>query len=337
MAPSMLSTLAALAASVAPTVSRRLCPRLPAAVRCCAPNPAPLLDRSFVADLHESTLPSLVLIRPSGVRNATTQGSGFVVGVGERRFILTSAHVCKGGWRLEVALASDGFDATYPTEVVGRARRGIDIALLALPDAAASLRPLPLRDSSVVRIGELLVALGHPSGLRGAATLGILSARDKGSASDFLVTDAALAGGMSGGPLLTADGRVVGVNTLVRPELRALGNYALSSDTARAAAEEIAARCVPSECDVAAGAVLLLYNDGVNRREAVEAALVAAGLSQAQATEAMLGAHTKGRGVVRSWSAAEEPGWAEEAEEMMAALAAADLLVEVEAIFGGDG
>ncbi|EOD30649.1 hypothetical protein EMIHUDRAFT_232649 [Emiliania huxleyi CCMP1516] len=269
MAPSMLSTLAALAASVAPTVSRRLCPRLPAAVRCCAPNPAPLLDRSFVADLHESTLPSLVLIRPSGVRNATTQGSGFVVGVGERRFILTSAHVCKGGWRLEVALASDGFDATYPTEVVGRARRGIDIALLALPDAAASLRPLPLRDSAVVRIGELLVALGHPSGLRGAATLGILSARDKGTASDFLVTDAALAGGMSGGPLLTADGRVVGVNTL--------------------------------------------------------------------ATEAMLGAHTKGRGVVRSWSAAKEPGWAEEAEEMMAALAAADLLVEVEAIFGGDG
>ena len=62
--------------------------------------------RSFVADLHEATLPSLVLIRPSGVRNATTQGSGFVIGVGERRFILTSAHVCKGGWRLEVALAA---------------------------------------------------------------------------------------------------------------------------------------------------------------------------------------------------------------------------------------
>lgn len=100
-------------------------------------------------------------------------------------------------------------------------------------------------------IGSPLYAFGYPMGLEGPTmTSGILSATTKGinymdaptgeepseisksrpfEKTSFVITDAAMAGGMSGGPLVNGDGVVLGVNALVRPDLRALGNYAVSS------------------------------------------------------------------------------------------------------------
>ena len=100
-------------------------------------------------------------------------------------------------------------------------------------------------------IGSPLYAFGYPMGLEGPTmTSGILSATTKGinymdaptgeepseisksrpfERTSFVITDAAMAGGMSGGPLVNSEGVVLGVNALVRPDLRALGNYAVSS------------------------------------------------------------------------------------------------------------
>ena len=318
------------------------------------------LDRSFVKDAVAAASPSLALVLPRGVRNTTAQGSAFCIEVEGDKYLLTSAHVAAGGMSLAVALPSDGFRKKYPVQVVGRAspRGPLDLALLRLPEGC-DLPPLAFADSDALVVGDFLIALGHPGALRAAASLGILSGRTGARGGDgdgggpaaepapetepepppeqeeeeeeepplYLVTDAALAGGMSGGPLLDADGGVVGVNTLVQPMLGGLGNCAIGATQARAAVRDIVRRS-RQDFGLATDGVthtVVLYNDRFNSRAAVAAALQEqAGLDDAGATRAMLAAHTKGRGVVA------ECATAQQAEEMRARLAAADLLVEVE-------
>ena len=124
----------------------------------------------------------------------------------------------------------------------------------------------------------------------------------------------------------------MGVNTLVRPELRGLGNYAIASsrvDTALLAIVD--ARAAPA----GAGVRLVLFNDRFNRRQRVESVLKDVGLSEAEAQQAMMDAHTTGRGVVRVFKPGPEMdlvGAMEAAEMMCGALAKADLLVELEHI-----
>lgn len=342
------------------------------------------LDRSFVSDIHASVSPSVALIMPRGVRNSTAQGSGFAVAVHNVSYILTSAHVAAGGMSVEVALPGDGFKERYNATVVGRAPGGEDIALLSLPDDAPPLPLLDFGDSNALRPGEFVVALGHPSGMRGAVSLGVLSGRselpafctsavapdelgadsagsdDDGSAAvQYLVTDAAFAGGMSGGPLCGDDGLVYGVNTLVDGRLRGLGNLAIASNRVRVAAEAIASLSA-AKGSACFALRLVLFNDQFNKRARVEKVLTSrAGLSAEAAKVAMMGAHTTGRGVVRVFEAsspseedAEEDAekeadgagsgaggaplpmeMVEEAEALLAKLAAEDLLVELERVY----
>ena len=137
------------------------------------------LDRTFVSEVYDRISPSVALIMPRGVRNTSAQGSGFVVAVNGTRYILTSAHVAAGGMTVEVAYPADGFTKRHNASVVGRAPGGEDLALLALNDAKVveSLAPLDFGDSGSLRPGCFVIALGHPSGIRGAVTLGVLSGR----------------------------------------------------------------------------------------------------------------------------------------------------------------
>ena len=314
------------------------------------------LDRGFVADVAAAASPSVVLVLPRGVRNTTAQGSGFAVAVDETTMLLTSAHVAAGGMSVQVSLPGDNFSTIHNATVYGRAPGGEDLALLELePTVAAQLTPMELGDADALRLGDFVIALGHPGGLRSAVTLGVLSGRsslpafsvlqdpsaqseEAGEPSEslvpFLVTDAAFAGGMSGGPLLNADGAVVGVNTLVRPELRGLGNYAIDSVRVREAVQAI----VTARANVAGGVKcirVLLFNDNFNRRQRVETVLRGVGLSEAEARKAMMDAHTTGRGVVRLFEAPGEnenlgDDAAAQAEALREELAAADLLVELQ-------
>jgi S1-C subfamily serine protease len=91
------------------------------------------LDREFVTNVYNQCSPSVALVLPRGVRNITTQGSGFVIAVNnDERYILTSAHVAAGGMTVEVALPSDNYAVRYNASVIGRAPNGEDIALLVL-------------------------------------------------------------------------------------------------------------------------------------------------------------------------------------------------------------
>jgi serine protease Do len=130
--------------------------------------------------------------------------------------LVTNAHVARGE-RATIQLA-DGNVA--PARVVARDRRR-DLAALeldGLPPApvesvAALLRRPPLR------VGDLVIAVGHPGGHTGAATLGIIHAVDGDDADHpprWIRADVRLAPGFSGGPLADAAGRVIGINTMVQ-------------------------------------------------------------------------------------------------------------------------
>lgn len=321
-----------------------------------------MLDRSFVADVAEVASASIVLVVPRGVRNTTAQGSGFVVDVDGGLHILTSAHVAAGGMSVEVALPQDGYAARHNATVLGRAPGREDLALLKL-DANTPIEGLPaltLGNSDALRLGEFVIAMGHPAGLRGAVTLGVVSGKtempvasvplevavsDGGEGGDemeamvpYLVTDAAFAGGMSGGPLLSSSGQVVGVNTLVRPELRGLGNYAIASSRVATVLQEIVNAANGEQMRRCIGFQVVLYNDRFNKRQRVEEVLKAAGISSDDAREAMMRAHTLGRGTIRRYDVIrsvgdredDESAAFEQAEALRVELAAADLLVEVE-------
>jgi serine protease Do len=115
---------------------------------------------------------------------------------------------------VEVRLATG---RRLPGMVVGRDRR-VDLALVKV-DTPARLPVLPLGDSNALRVGELVLALGHPFGLEQTVSFGIVSRKGAplGAAApgfDYVQTDAAVNPGNSGGPLVNVAGQVVGVNSM---------------------------------------------------------------------------------------------------------------------------
>ena len=187
--------------------------------------PAPELSRfnSLLADLADQLKPALVHVR---VRRAPGQdkdedgpgeprrssGSGFIID--PSGLIVTNAHVVEDADWLQVRL-SDG--RRFSGKVIGHDGR-VDLALVRI-EGAANLPTLALADSNRVRVGEFVLALGHPFGLEQSVSFGIVSR--KGSpltvaapGFDFIQTDATINPGNSGGPLVNMAGQVVGVNSM---------------------------------------------------------------------------------------------------------------------------
>ncbi len=148
-------------------------------------------------------------------QRSTASGSGFVFdGDGH---VLTNAHIVAGAERIEVQLTEDG--ASREAELVG-ADPSTDLAVLEV--GGDDMRPLALGDSSGVRVGDPVVAIGNPFGLDRTVTSGIVSALQREirapngfSITDVIQTDAAINPGNSGGPLIDASGRVIGVNSQI--------------------------------------------------------------------------------------------------------------------------
>ncbi|MBD0282774.1 MAG: trypsin-like peptidase domain-containing protein [Thermoleophilaceae bacterium] len=145
-------------------------------------------------------------------------GTGFVV----RRdgTIVTNAHVVSGAETAQVRFNDTG--RLVEADVLGTDPSS-DLAVLRVdPGTVGSIRALPLADSDKVRVGDAVVAIGHPFGLDRTATAGIVSgvgreirAPDGFQIEEAIQTDAPINPGNSGGPLLDARGRVVGVNAQI--------------------------------------------------------------------------------------------------------------------------
>jgi S1-C subfamily serine protease/ATP-dependent Clp protease adapter protein ClpS len=255
--------------------------------------------------------------------------------------------------------------------VVGRDVQ-CDLALLKVSIENQQFTPPPpliISNETKATIGTRAYALGYPSGgmVGPAMTSGIVCGNALGlvtsisSASDafdarketggvpknqndsfvrdtmktkYVVTDAAMAGGMSGGPLIDADsGVVLGLNALINMELRALGNYAVSAAECINFLDGLRRRTVGSDpnnkkSEESTVYQVVLYNDRFNKRAKVQELLEnLAKLNSTASNQAMMEAHVNGRGVVKQFF-----GDDCEAKKLCDALREEDLLVELEII-----
>jgi serine protease Do len=150
-------------------------------------------------------------VSPEDQRPTGSLGSGFIIR--PDGLIVTNRHVVNGALKIHVRLP-DGRDV--PAKLLG-ADAVTDIALLKV--SAGNLPALRLGTSQTVSVGDPVIAIGNPFGLGQSVSAGIISARGRTLEDDpyidFLQTDAAINHGNSGGPLMSADGIVVGVTSAI--------------------------------------------------------------------------------------------------------------------------
>ena len=178
-------------------------------------NPA---SQDALVSLYENVSPGVVAIF-----TGAGQGSGFVFDADGH--VVTNYHVIEGFQTVEVRFTS-GYMA-YGT-VVGTDLDS-DLAVVKVDVPAEETHPLALGDSSLLKVGQTVVAIGNPFGLESTMTVGIISALGRTldsqhstadgtffSAGDIIQTDAAINPGNSGGPLFNINGEVIGINRAIR-------------------------------------------------------------------------------------------------------------------------
>lgn len=179
------------------------------------PSLAPMLERVTPAVVNISASAATQAAGAARTPGSLRQnvGSGVIVDAAQGN-ILTNHHVVRGAASIRVSL-QDGrsFNAT----VVG-SDPDTDLAVLRIP--AQNLQALTLSDSSDLRVGDFVVAIGDPYGLGQSASSGIVSALDRSSLraagyQNFIQTDASINPGNSGGALVNLNGDLVGINTMI--------------------------------------------------------------------------------------------------------------------------
>ncbi|HEY6961357.1 MAG TPA: trypsin-like peptidase domain-containing protein [Gaiellaceae bacterium] len=154
---------------------------------------------------------------PSTPQATQSLGSGFVID--RAGHIITNYHVIAGASKVQVSFSGQD---QIPATVVGRDRT-TDVAVLKIDAHARALTPLPLGDSDAVHVGDPVYAIGNPFGLTRTLTAGLVSALQRqifapnGTPIERAIqTDAAINHGNSGGPLIDAYGRVIGVTSQIQ-------------------------------------------------------------------------------------------------------------------------
>jgi S1-C subfamily serine protease len=155
-------------------------------------------------------------------------GSGFVLD--KAGHIVTNFHVVRGASAIQVSFSNN---ERFKAKLVG-VDPSTDIAVLEVEVKARALKALPLGNSDGVRVGDQVIAIGNPFGLDRSVTAGIVSAVQRRieapnqlSISHVIQTDAALNHGNSGGPLLNAQGEVIGVNAQIETGGVSQGNVGI--------------------------------------------------------------------------------------------------------------
>ena len=165
-------------------------------------------------------------------RKVSSLGSGFVID--PSGLIVTNNHVIEGADEIIINF-TDGTKLKV-AKILGHDPK-TDLALLKV-EPKKPLKAVTFGDSSKMRVGDWVMAIGNPFGLGGSVTVGIISATKRdinaGPYDDFLQTDAAINRGNSGGPLFNMDGQVIGVNTaIISPTGGSIGiGFAVPSNSA---------------------------------------------------------------------------------------------------------
>jgi len=147
------------------------------------------------------------------MQETTSLGSGVIIDA-EQGYILTNDHVIQDAYEITVTL-TDGRELS--AEIIGR-DQATDVAVIQIP--AENITAVTLTDSSKLRVGDFVVAIGNPFGLGQTVTSGIVSALGRSglgieSYEDFIQTDASINLGNSGGALVNLNGELVGINTAI--------------------------------------------------------------------------------------------------------------------------
>lgn len=150
---------------------------------------------------------------PAPSRMQQSLGSGVIVT--KDGYILTNNHVVDQADEIKVVLASGGRE--YEARVVGKDPQ-TDVAVLKVD--ATDLPAITITDSDQLKVGDVVLAIGNPFGVGQTVTMGIVGATGRGDFGifqyeDFIQTDASINQGNSGGALIDADGRLVGINSFI--------------------------------------------------------------------------------------------------------------------------
>ncbi len=190
---------------------------------------AVLAQQQAFIDLYTQVNPAVV-----NINTGEGQGSGFVYDL--EGHIVTNNHVIEGVDRVIVTFA-DG--TQVEGEVIG-ATASSDLAVVKVDPNEVDLTAVSLTDSDALQVGQIVVAIGSPFGLKSTMTTGIISALDRlfpGEASangsqfsipNIIQTDAAVNPGNSGGPLLDIYGNVIGINTAIQSPVRGSSGIGLA-------------------------------------------------------------------------------------------------------------
>jgi serine protease Do len=204
----------------------------PAAPVTVLPNPALAQAGGVsIADIAERVLPSVVNISltkttrthspfpfsfgpQDGERREQGMGSGVVVG--KDGTILTNNHVVADASEIKVVTYDK---REFTATVVGTDPKS-DLAVIRVKGNATGLTPIEFGDSSRLRLGDVVLAIGNPFGVGQTVTMGIVSAKGRADLGivdyeDFIQTDAAINPGNSGGALVNMEGQLVGINTAI--------------------------------------------------------------------------------------------------------------------------
>jgi len=202
-------------------------------LRAMSAKPREITPRGDLADEEKTTIdifhaasPSVVFITNTKLeRNRVTRdimtvqsGSGSGVLWDDLGHVVTNLHVIAGANELIVTLPDQ---SDWKATLVGWSER-YDLAVVKIDAPTASLKPIPVGESSNLRVGQSVFAIGNPFGLDQTLPTGIISAlhreissEDGKALQDMIQTDAAINPGNSGGPLLDSAGRLIGLNTAI--------------------------------------------------------------------------------------------------------------------------
>ena len=166
-------------------------------------------DREEITNIsvYEKINPAIVAI-DAQIPNGVSSGSGCIIN--KNGTILTSSHVIDRSNNIEVTVANgEKYDALILDKIEGLSK---DLALIKI-SPKHPLKTVKLGDSSNIKVGQKVLAIGNPFGFQGTLTQGIVSRIDY--RKNKIQTDAAINPGSSGGPLVNTTGEVIGINQAI--------------------------------------------------------------------------------------------------------------------------